>query len=272
MIDADSAKWSALANINRPPLRQIYRREARLLGAFEAAAMRRAFATLVVNEKERSALQVLAPERPIVVMENGVDLRSFMPADAPSPSASVVFCGVMNYAPNAQGAVWLAREVWPRVRRHRPDAELLLIGASPSAEVLALASESAGIVVTGTVPDVRPYLWRAAVAAAPLQVARGIQNKVLEAVAAGLPCVVTREVADGLPAEVAPACPVAGNAEEFASALLEMLRRTPAERRAAATGADLRSLQWSTRLEPLVPLLAAAAGSAPQATVERRAG
>jgi sugar transferase (PEP-CTERM/EpsH1 system associated) len=259
MIDADSAKWAALATTSRFPLRRIYKREARSLAGFEAAAMRRAFMTLVVNERERAELEAVAPGSRILIMENGVDLASFAPGGAPPESASVVFCGVMNYEPNVRGAVWLARHVWPVVRASRPDARLTLIGSSPSPEVTALADAASGVVVTGTVPDVRPYLWGAAVATAPLDVARGVQNKVLEAVAAGLPCVVTRQVAEGLPREVMSACPIGETAGGFASALIDLLGRTPAERRALAAGADLGALQWSSRLQALMPLLEAAA-------------
>jgi sugar transferase (PEP-CTERM/EpsH1 system associated) len=261
MIDADSAKWQAIADASRLPMRWIYRREARLLARFEIVAMRKACATLVVNEKERAALLALAPGAPVHVVENGVDLDAFAPPPLSEPSSTVVFCGVMNYEPNVQGAVWLARQVWPLVRAERPDARLRLVGASPSPDVLALANEESGVEVTGTVPDVRPHLWSAAIAAAPLQVARGIQNKVLEAAAAGLPCVVTPQVADGLPDEVGGACLVARSREEFAAALLDLLGRPPTELRKLAAAASLGALRWSARLEGLVPLLARAAAT-----------
>ena len=104
--------------------------------------MRRAFTTLVVNEKERAALAALSPSCRIRIIENGVDLDAFKPQGNPRDSASVVFCGVMNYSPNEQGAVWLAREVWPLVRIARPDARLVLVGSSPSPGVRSLASET----------------------------------------------------------------------------------------------------------------------------------
>jgi sugar transferase (PEP-CTERM/EpsH1 system associated) len=262
MIDADSAKWRVMAATARQPMRWIYQRESRLLGRFEVTAMRRAFATLVVNEKERAELLSLTPDAPVIVMENGVDLAAFARTGTRDQSSTVVFCGVMDYEPNVQGARWLASEVWPRVRAARPDARLMLIGASPSPAVTALASESDKVVVTGTVPDVKPYLWSAAVAAAPLQVARGVQNKVLEAVAAGLPCVVTSQVADGLPREVGAACRVGASSGEFAEALIDLLARSWADRLALAGTADLSALAWSNRLKPLGPLLTRAARTA----------
>jgi glycosyltransferase involved in cell wall biosynthesis len=243
------------------PMRWIYRREARLLGRFEIEAMRRAFATIVVNEKERAALLALAPDAPVLVIENGVDLATFAPSGTVERTPTVVFCGVMNYQPNVQAAVWLARTVWPVVRRARPDARLMLVGASPAPEVAALADQAAGVTVTGTVADVKPYLWSATLAAAPLQVARGIQNKVLEAVASGLPCVVTPQVAEGLPAEVTPACLVGESSDTFAAAVLDLLGRSAEQRSRMVATADLSMLAWSARLKALLPLLEQAAST-----------
>jgi len=107
---------------------------------------------------------------------------------------------------------------------------------------------------------VRPYLHRAALAAAPLATARGIQNKVLEAIASGLPAVVTPAVFDGLPAESTTACRVAKGPDAFATAILHMLNRTPAERRAIAMHANLSALAWDRRLARLVDILHEAAG------------
>jgi glycosyltransferase involved in cell wall biosynthesis len=112
--------------------------------------------------------------------------------------------------------------------------------------------------VTGGVPDVRPYLWNAAVAAAPLRQARGIQNKVLEAVAAGLPTVVTPVVAEGLPEQILPACRTAEGAEQFADAVSACLRLEPAVRREVALRANFETLTWESRLAPLIGLLSAA--------------
>jgi hypothetical protein len=123
--------------------------------------------------------------------------------------------------------------------------------------------------MTGTVADVRKYLWSAAVAAAPLRIARGVQNRVLEAIAAGLPCVVTPEVAGGLPKEIESACVVGHDAKGFASALISFLKCSPRERRERAPCADLTPLPWSTRLKPLLPLLEEACTSAVRPNVAR---
>lgn len=255
MVDVDSEKWRALAPSSAWPLRWVYAREARSLARFEAAVARRADATLVVNERERDALAALAPGASIEVVPNGVDVRSFDPPCPSSLAPRVIFCGVMGYRPNEEAALFLGRDVWPLVRAKRPDAQLVLVGASPTARVRALRSRLAGVEVTGGVDDVRPYLWSASVAVAPLLTARGVQNKVLEAVAAGLPCVMTPVVQQGLPASLDPACRVADDAASFAAAILDLLRASPAERRAMAHSADVSSLAWPVRLAPLLQIL-----------------
>jgi sugar transferase (PEP-CTERM/EpsH1 system associated) len=259
MVDVDSAKWEALAATTSGPRSWVYTREAQLLRRFEAAAARHAYATLVVTPKERETMESIAPGSRIEVVQNGVDVDEFRPSSEAAGAPVVVFCGVMDYTPNVEGARWLARDVWPSVRARRSDARLQLVGSRPAPAVQSLADPDSGVELTGEVPDVRPYLWRAAVACAPLLTARGIQNKVLEAVAAGLPVVVTPVVSEGLPPEVMRACVIAGDAAAFADRIVELLERSPTERRQLAARADLDRLTWKRRLEPLRPLLQAAA-------------
>ena len=255
MVDVDSEKWALLGKSSRMPRAWIYRREAALLGDFERAAVNAADATLVVNEREQRSLSALGTTGRIDVVQNGIELDSFRPAAFPAHAPRVVFCGVMNYAPNEAAALWLAREVWPRVLRVRSDARLTLLGASPTRRVRALSKKDPSIHVTGSVPDVRPFLWDAAVSVAPLSVARGVQNKVLEAIAAGLPSIVSPAVFDGLPAEIAPACVEADGADAFAREIVRLLAMTPADRRAMARSARLERLSWRHRLQALDDVL-----------------
>jgi glycosyltransferase involved in cell wall biosynthesis len=170
----------------------------------------------------------------------------------------VVFQAVFNYAPNVEGALWFAREVWPRVRAAVPAAHLTLAGAYPTRAVRRLGHVDRSIEVTGSVEDIRPYLWRSAVAVAPMFQARGVQNKVLEAAAAGLPSVVTPAVWGGLPHEVLPACRLAETASEFAAAVVSLLLMKPEARRQQTMRAQLTSLSWPQRLSPLLGLIEAA--------------
>jgi glycosyltransferase involved in cell wall biosynthesis len=165
----------------------------------------------------------------------------------------------MSYQPNAAAAVWLAQHVWPRVRAAHPDATLVLVGTNPTRQVRDLAGQDRSIEVTGSVADVKPFLWQSAVSVAPLFVARGLQNKVLEAAAAGLPTVVTSAVMNGLPADVLPACVVADTAGAFADQVIALLSRSAADRRAIADRANLDALSWARRLTPLDVILDSAA-------------
>ena len=261
LVDVDSQKWQDLSVSARWPLSWIYSREARTLGAFEARAAATAVATLVVNEREAEIARQLSPGANVQVIANGVELERLRPVSAASDRPRVVFCGVMNYPPNEQGMRWFIKGAWPIIKRHRPDATLAVVGADPARSFEALCSGDPTIEVTGRVPDVRPWLWESAVGIAPLQVARGVQNKALEALAAGLPIVVSPPVAEGLPREAAPAVTVAGTPEEFAEDVVSLLSMSPQARRSRAALANLSGLHWKNTLSPLGKLLENAAPS-----------
>ena len=171
----------------------------------------------------------------------------------------MIFCGVMNYGPNVEAVVWFSREVWPIIRARRPDARFFIVGSDPTAAVRRLASARVGIEVTGTVAEIQSHLWSAAISVAPLKIARGVQNKVLEALAAGLPVVATPQVIEGLPTEALAACRVADAPGEFAEQTLSLLALSGQERRALAAQADLCGLNWEHQLAPLREILAKAA-------------
>lgn len=254
MVDVDSEKWRDLAARAALPMRWIYAREARLLSAFEARAADAARDSLVVTDRERASLLALAPKAAVTTMGNGVALDHFKNPGEPGEAGRLVFMGVMNYAPNEQGALWLMRAVWPRVLSRIPEARLTLLGSHPTRALKRQAALDPSVEVTGYVDDVRPHLWRSAVAAAPMAVARGIQNKVLESLAAGLPCVVTPAVAAGLPASLRAACPAAAEPEDFARELADLLAEDIDALRARAAAADLSALTWERQLAELRPI------------------
>ncbi len=258
MVDVDSQKWRRLAATGPWPFRWLYRREAETLGRFEAMAAGRAVTTLVINERERDALQAIAPTARLHVLGNGIDAERFARPGPAEDSRAVIFTGLMNYGPNEQGVRWFADEVWPRVRAAHPEARFVVVGAAPTAAVKALAARDASIEVVGRVDAVQPYLWRSAVAVAPLQIARGLQNKVLEALAAGLPVVATPTVVEGLPSVAQPGCVTALDAVTFADAVIGLLRQPAGDRQRFAGRADLTSLTWSAQLQSLEPVLRAA--------------
>jgi sugar transferase (PEP-CTERM/EpsH1 system associated) len=253
MVDVDSQKWAELAETSVFPMKSVYRREARTLRAFERAAAQRAVATTVVSERERSLAEKVLGS-PVTSVPNGVDVNFWAPRFNFEVRPEVVFCGVFNYEPNERGAIWLASEVWPLVKRAIPDARLKLVGMNPSPRVQELAS-AGSVEVTGAVPDVRPHVWQAAAAAAPLWLARGTQNKVLEALAAGLPCVVTPPVLDGLPAQARDACVARSDAAGFAEALIPMLRHPAGANERAALRDRVKTLSWEAQLAPFLTLI-----------------
>ena len=258
MVDADSAKWRALSRSAKPPMAWIYAREATRLAAFECRAMQAAQMTTVVNERERSELHRLLPGARVSVVGIGVDLSAFRPTLPTQREAQVVFCGVMNYPPNEEAALRLGSSIWPLVTARRPDARLTLVGAHPTGSIRALQRDPT-IGVTGIVPDVRPYLWNAEVSVAPLRTARGVQTKVLETVAAGLPTVVTPPVFAGLPDQIKSACVLAESDEAIAEAILTLLARPATSRREQAARAELDSLSWEVQLQPLLDIVRDAA-------------
>ena len=262
MVDVDSEKWKALSLRTSPPMSWIYRREARVLARFEAEAARHARSTLVVSEREGQTLRALAPDADVIVLSHGVDVEYFRAQAGAPRGRNVVFTGIMDYAPNVEAATWFCNEVWPLVRERAPEAQFLIVGARPIAAVRRL-SEHAGVTVTGSVDDVRPYLWRSAVAIAPLFAARGQQNKVLEAVAAGLPVVTTPVVAAGLPQCVLPACTVISTSQEFVEAVADLLERPELERERLVAGVDLSGFDCMSQLEPLADILKRALKAGP---------
>jgi sugar transferase (PEP-CTERM/EpsH1 system associated) len=195
--------------------------EAERLARFESALLRRASRCLVVSDAEREALG-LEGER-AGVNPNGIDLETFPFAAMRESSARIVFVGNLGYAPNAEGIAWFAREVLPVLRRRVSAAELLIVGPRASRAVRRLA-RNPGVQLVGVVPDVHAALANARVAVAPLHSGGGIQNKVLEAMAAGTPVVATSRAIAGIAARAGEHCLVADDARGFAAETERLLR------------------------------------------------
>lgn len=198
MVDVDSAKWEQYARFAPLPLRLVYALEARRLRAYEAELAARVDRVVLATAREARLLQSCVPQARVSAVANGVDLDFFRPLDLPKARRpTLVFTGQMDYFANVDGVVRFARRVFPRLRERYPDLELLVVGRSPAPAVRALG-DLPGVQVTGAVGDVRPFLTRAWVFVAPLRIAQGVQNKVLEAMASNLPVVCTERVHAGI--------------------------------------------------------------------------
>jgi sugar transferase (PEP-CTERM/EpsH1 system associated) len=254
-VDMDSAKWTQYATTHRWPLSWLYRREGERLLAFERDVARRARHSFFVTEAECDLFRQAAPESTgrIDAMCNGVDAEFFSPDHAfVSPYRAgeipVVFTGAMDYWPNVDAAVWFAGEILPRLRQRNSSIRFYVVGRSPDPAVQALAGD--GVVVTGTVDDVRPYLAHAAVVVAPLRIARGIQNKVLEAMAMAKPVIASTACAGPIAAELGTELLAADTIDDYI-AQIESLLADPAHADNIGTAARRRvlaSYSWDAHL------------------------
>jgi hypothetical protein len=235
--DMDSQKWLEYSRYKSFPLsagywlegKKLEREEKRLAGRFD-----------LCTATTRAEWETLEGYRTGVATDwfpNGVDSTTFTPIAAPYDADTICFVGRMDYYPNQQSMFDFCANVLPLVRARRPETKLLIVGAEPSQAVKKLG-DLPGVTVTGSVADVRPYLGRSALMVAPLNIARGTQNKILEAMASGVPVVASRVAAGGVDAVANEHFLVASTPEEYAQAVLQILDH-PAERlRLAAAGRE----------------------------------
>jgi sugar transferase (PEP-CTERM/EpsH1 system associated) len=265
--ELDSDKWLQFA-ARGGPLGWLYGREAARLLAFEDAVARDFDLSLVVSEVEKRLFMARIPGVEPLVLPNGVDVEHFTShGDADRQPRTLVFTGVMDYEPNVDGVLWFADQCWPQLKRRFPDARWLIVGSRPLPAVKALAALP-GVEVTGRVPATPPYFDRAVVAVAPLRLARGVQNKVLEALSMALPVVATPEAAQGLGDDppVRTATDAAGTVAAIA-ALFDDQARARAEGRAAAAWVRAH-FRWEHMYERLDAALAML-GLTPRPAVRR---
>jgi sugar transferase (PEP-CTERM/EpsH1 system associated) len=261
MMDVDSDKWRQYADRKRGVASIFYGREARTLLAFESRAAECFDATLFVSEADAELFRKLSPRTAGKVhsIRQGVDADYFDPRrdyEAPYPNSEepIVFTGNMDYWPNVDAVSWFANDVFPRIRVRRPRAAFYIVGANPAREVLAL-QDQAGVTVTGRVSDIRPYMAHSKVMVAPLRVARGIQSKVLEAMAMAKPVIVTRLAREGIQAKPGSELVVADQPESFARAVVDALEGNGTPLGVQARELVQREYSWDasyTRLRELL--------------------
>ena len=270
-VDLDSAKWTEYAARRPWPMSWVYAREGRCLLAYERFVAARSARSFFVTQKEAELFCAAAPECSdrVQAVGNGVDADYFAPdPDRPSPFAAdelpIVFTGAMDYWPNGDAVCWFAANVLKSLEQLSPKLRFYVVGRSPTPAVLALASRT--VTVTGTVPDVRPYLQHAATVVAPMRVARGVQNKILEAMAMARPVVAARECVTAIDAAPGDELLAADSADAYRIAIQSLLN-DPA--RATAIGAAGRQrvvlqYSWDAHLRAIdqyLPAPAADAGS-----------
>lgn len=259
-VDMDSQKFDALAAISSFPTSIAWKREARLVRAFERAAARRADVSLFVSAQEAFDFEVAhrGSAHRIAIVPNGVDLSYFKPLASSPRSTELLFVGQMDYRPNVDAVAGFARDVMPILRHHNLGAKLKIVGRAPTAAVRALA-EADDIDVIGEVADVRPWIEQAAVIIAPLRVARGIQNKVLEAMACARPVVASSAAVAGLHLTHHQEVIIADTPNDQARAVVHLFKHP--ERASELGGAARRRVEqgfsWATAYAALEPLISA---------------
>lgn len=260
MEDIDSDKWRSYAATKPWPLSWLYARESKQLLAFERAKARSFDVSVFISPEESRLFQEMAPEvaEKVTYRTQGVDSDFHDPAvdlkdPYPKDCQPLVFCGAMDYWPNVDAVVWYVEEVLPRVREQVPEVLFCIVGMNPTEQVRKLA-EQPNVRVTGSVPDVRPYVRHAHAAVLPLRIARGIQNKALEAMSMETPVIATPDALNGI-----IACPefkphVCHSADELVDATLEQLRQG-GRRDPGGRACVLRHYNWDANLRRIGQML-----------------
>ena len=271
LVDVDSDKWRQYAGFARFPYSSIYRRECRCLREYERRACERASSVLVSTRREAQLVREISDVANIHVVPNGVDTEYFKPAaDSPDPAEpAIIFTGDMSYFPNQEAVVYFARCVLPLVRQSVPEARFRIVGRNPTRKVQRL-QQIRGVEVTGFVPDVRIYLTKSNLAVAPFAIAAGIQNKILEAMASGLPVVATSRAVQGLVKEVAGVVETADGAQELAARVVRLLRDPDFAHGVGMEGRQrvAAHYNWERTLNQLLQLLEFPAPAALNATAQ----
>ncbi|HYR51611.1 MAG TPA: TIGR03087 family PEP-CTERM/XrtA system glycosyltransferase [Candidatus Dormibacteraeota bacterium] len=239
-VDVDSEKWRVYSEMRSWPLSWLYRLEAGRLRRYEETLAVRHDESVFVAEKEAEIFRRSAASVRTHVIPNGVDLAYFRRPECAAPaerSRDIVFVGMMDYFPNIDAVTYFTERMFPRILEAVPEATFRIVGRNPSRSVRDLARHR-NVSVTGAVPDVRPFLTDAAISVAPFRVARGVQNKILEAMAMEVPVVGTPTGFQGITAREGDGVRIEEQPEPFAAAVVAHLtdpgRRRDAGRRARA--------------------------------------
>ncbi len=264
MGELDSDKWHQYSLKTGFPMKWVYSREWRTLLEFERRIANSFTENVLCTPLEQRIFQEQIPGASSTVLRNGVDLEAFAPAADKAEPAHLVFTGVMNYYPNVDGCVWFAKEILPSVQARFPETRFTIIGSHPTPEIQAL-EKLEGVRVTGFVDSVTEWVHRGAIAVAPLRIARGIQNKVLEAMACGLPVVGTTSATQGVEGQPGRDYLVADDATAFGDAVCSLLD-DPTQ--AQSLGKAARSFveqnyNWETVFEHLDDIVAKCAAARP---------
>lgn len=228
--------WRYAANARNPATKLVAKRTAELIKRAENRFLAACDRHVVVSEPERDALLARFPSAAIDVVPNGVDAAAFPAQSSPGGSAmnKILFVGSMDYHANIDGVLWFSKTAWPTIAERHPELKFLVVGRNPPASVRQLASNT--VIVTGSVPDVRPFYQDALAAVVPLRVGGGTRLKILEAMAAGVPVVSTKLGAEGIEAEPGKHFLLADTSEQLSSSILHLVNNAGLGSQLASAG------------------------------------
>jgi len=258
LVDVDSDKWRQYASRSMFPFSTVYRHEADCLREYERQICKNAESVLVTTELEAQLVRRLSGEIRVHVVSMGIDIdRLTPPPSQPERNApTVLFIGAMNYFPNQEAVCFFARQVFPLIRQSVPNVRFLIVGRSPGRRVREL-EKLPGVEVTGYVPDIEDVLAQAHVSVAPFSITAGIQSKILEALAFGLPVVATQRAVQALATDVAEIIETGETADELASKVVYFLSNPSIARSRGLEGRRrvTAAYSWGRSLEQLLHLV-----------------
>ncbi|MBU3005742.1 TIGR03087 family PEP-CTERM/XrtA system glycosyltransferase [Paraglaciecola arctica] len=258
-MDVDSDKWGQYQQSSRFPMSWVYAREQKLLAHYERQIVKEFDACYLIAQAEVTLFnQKVIKSDKIHVMGNGLDTSTFYPPKVkqPNPDPVFLFTGVMDYKPNEDAVIWFVNSCWPSIIGEHPNARFIIAGMNPSADIKQLAQDK-GIEVTGFVEDILPYYHQADIFVAPFRLARGVQNKVLQAFACALPVISTPMGAEGILCQTGKDILIATTPEEFVTQANQLVAQPELAQSIGQSALQLiqSHYSWQGQLQPLVNLL-----------------
>ncbi len=259
IAELDSDKWRQYSGRSSFPMSWVYGREANTLLRFEQKLAAAAITNVLCTPLEEDIFKDQIPGFHTTVLQNGVDLEFFHPAPEKAEPGRLVFTGVMDYLPNIDACVHFVQDILPLIRAKHPEVRFDIVGSKPTPEVQALAN-TPGVTVTGFVDDIRDWSHKASISVAPLRIARGIQNKVLEALSMGLPVVGSTSATQGVQGKPGEHYWVTDDPAEHARMVIDLLDNPAKAQELGRIGRKFVEdcYDWEVTLKPLDQILLSA--------------
>jgi sugar transferase (PEP-CTERM/EpsH1 system associated) len=258
-MDVDSDKWGQYQQSSSFPMSMVYAREQRLLAEYEKKIVKQFDASYLIAQAEVTLFnQKVMQSDKVHVMGNGLDTSVFYPPKTkqPNPAPVFLFTGVMDYKPNEDAVIWFVNTCWPSIITQHPNAKFVIAGMNPSADINQLANDKS-IEVTGFVDDILPYYHQADIFVAPFRLARGVQNKVLQAFACALPVISTPMGAEGILCQADQDILIASTPDEFIAQANQLIAKPALAKSIGQSALHIikQHYSWQGQLQPLVNLL-----------------